>query len=386
MRLLFSTTYGTGHVTPLLPFARAARAAGHDVLLAGPAPIAAVAEREDLPFHLLAWPREDLLDAVRARVAALSGVPRLEAAVRGFFVEGYGAAALPGMLALVETWRPDAILHETAEVAAAVAGDALGVPTIRVGVALATPFEDWWLGMSTDAVDELLRAHGLRPDPGGARAARVPLFTQAPAALDRGQGPVPAHVERFRAGEGAGPKPPPAHDLRPYVPVSFGTAVPVDGHYPGLYRAALDALAGLPIRVVMTTGRQADPAALGTLPSNVRVAPWVPMDALLAGARAFVTHGGAGTTLAALAAGVPMAFLPVSADQPLNAQLVAAHGAGLVCEDGPAGLRAAVEAILADDRHARAARAIGEEVAALPPVADAVGRIEDRAAALSATR
>src|SRR3954471_15182036 len=38
MRVLFVTTQGLGHAMPLLPFAGAARDAGHDVVLAGPAP------------------------------------------------------------------------------------------------------------------------------------------------------------------------------------------------------------------------------------------------------------------------------------------------------------------------------------------------------------
>ena len=36
MRVLFSSTRGTGHFRPLLPFMDAFRRAGHDVLAAGP--------------------------------------------------------------------------------------------------------------------------------------------------------------------------------------------------------------------------------------------------------------------------------------------------------------------------------------------------------------
>jgi UDP:flavonoid glycosyltransferase YjiC (YdhE family) len=378
MRLLFSTTHGLGQALPLMPFARAARRAGHDVLLAGPPPIAALAEREELAFHALAWPDEAVLEQARARVAALQGMERIEAAVGGLFVGAYGAAAVPGMLELVESWRPDAILHETAEVSAPIAGDVHRVPTVRVGVALATPYEDWWLRMSADALDAVRAKMGLRLDPGAARAARTPLFTQVPAVLDVHQGEVPATVQRFRAED-----PTVASDLgdrRPLVPISFGTMVPADGHYPGLYRAAIDAVAGLPVSVLVTIGREVDPAALGPLPENVRIEPWVPVAELVAGAAAFVTHGGAGTTLAALAAGVPMVVLPISADQPLNARLVAAHGAGLALGDVTE-IGAAVELLLADGHYGDAARAIAAEIAALPPVDDAAAAIEDLATA-----
>jgi UDP:flavonoid glycosyltransferase YjiC (YdhE family) len=386
MRLLFSTTHGLGHAMPLMPFARAARAAGHDVLLAGPPPIAALAEREGLDFHALAWPDDAALAQVRARLATRQGMERIEVAISELFVGAYGAAALPGMLELVETWRPDAILHETAEAAAPVAGDVYRVPTVRVGVALATPYEEWWLSMSAAALDAVRAKLGLRLDPDARRAARTPLLTQAPAILDARQGPPPAIVHRFRAADTAAVAP--DADPRPLVPISFGTIVPTDGHYPGLYRAAIDAVAELPVRVLVAVGPQADPAALGTLPENVRVERWVPMADALARAAAFVTHGGAGTTLAALAAGVPMAVLPISADQPLNARLVAAHGAGLALEGGvaeAAALGGLVEELLRDRRYGDAARGIAAEIAALPPVDAAVDTIEELAAAGVAT-
>jgi UDP:flavonoid glycosyltransferase YjiC (YdhE family) len=383
MRLLFSTTHGTGHVTPLLPYMHAARAAGHDVLLAGTPPIAPIAEREGLPYRALTWPRQDVLDTARARIAEQEGLPRMQAAAGELFIGAYAAAALPDLLELVEVWRPDVVVHETAEAAAALAADTYNVPAVRVSVALATPFETFWMGLGADALDALRATHGLRPDPGAQRLARTPMFTQAPAALDRGQGETPDGVRRFRVHDTAASAGPrlrrPDGDPRPLVPISFGTVVPVDGHYPSLYRAAVDAIASLPIRAVVTIGRQVDPAQLGPVPANVRVATWVPMDELLAEAAALVTHGGTGTTLAALAYGVPMAVVPVTADQPLNARLMADHGAGIALE-GPDAvadeLRDAVLGLLDDPRHAEVARTLADAIADLPPVAEAIDAIE----------
>ncbi|WCB92345.1 L-demethylnoviosyl transferase [Baekduia alba] len=393
MRLLLTSTHGMGHAMPLMPFARACRDAGHDVLLAGPHPIAEVAAREGLTYQRLPWPDEERLAAVRRLVAARQGMARVKTAMSDLFVRTYARAALPGTLALVEDWRPDAILHETAEASALIAGDALGVPTLRVGVALATPYEEWWLSMTTEALDEVRAEAGLTPDPGALRAAQTPVLTQVPAALDAYQGPPPAHVHRYRdehVGAALAPGLESSFDHyawpdpdAPLVPISFGTMVPTDGHFPSLYRAAIDAVADLPIRVLVTVGRHADPATLGPLPANVRAERWIPMADVLPHAAAFVTHGGAGTTLAALAAGVPMALLAISADQPLNARLVARLGAGLALEGGPGqapALGALVKALLDDDRHAAAARRIADEIAALPPIAAAVGEIEGRAA------
>ena len=88
----------------------------------------------------------------------------------------------------------------------------------------------------------------------------------------------------------------------------------------------------------MTVGRGTDVAALGPLPENVRAEGWVPQDAVLARAAAVVGHGGYGTTLGALAHGVPLAVLPLfSSDQWHNAERVAGLGAGIALPGAPRG-------------------------------------------------
>ena len=74
------------------------------------------------------------------------------------------------------------------------------------------------------------------------------------------------------------------------------------------------------------------------------------------------------TTLAALAAGVPIAFRPQFVDGPANAQRVADLGAGIVATD----LATAVEELLGDRAYRDAAERIAGEMRALPPVDDAV--------------
>ena len=92
-----------------------------------------------------------------------------------------------------------------------------------------------------------------------------------------------------------------------------------------------------------------------------------------------VCHGGSGTTIGALAAGVPLVVMPLFADQPMNARRVAAIGAGLAVGapdrgeppvDAPT-LRAAIERVLADDGFRRGAEAVADEMRSLPG-ADAV--------------
>lgn len=77
----------------------------------------------------------------------------------------------------------------------------------------------------------------------------------------------------------------------------------------------------------------------------MRVERHVPLADVLPRCAAVVTHGGSGTVVAALAAGVPCVVLPMGADQPWNADRVAALGTGLVLDAvtaAPAAVRAAL--------------------------------------------
>jgi UDP:flavonoid glycosyltransferase YjiC (YdhE family) len=89
-----------------------------------------------------------------------------------------------------------------------------------------------------------------------------------------------------------------------------------------------------------------------------------------------VCHGGSGTVTMGLAGGVPMAVLPLFADQPWNAERVDALGAGIDLGGGPAGiagLREAVVRLTGDPSYRSSAQRIAAEMRALPPVDAAVG-------------
>ena len=54
----------------------------------------------------------------------------------------------------------------------------------------------------------------------------------------------------------------------PLVYVSFGSVTGSVGHFDAVYPAVVEALADLPVRVLLTTGSGFDPARLGPLPAN----------------------------------------------------------------------------------------------------------------------
>jgi MGT family glycosyltransferase len=128
---------------------------------------------------------------------------------------------------------------------------------------------------------------------------------------------------------------------RPLVLVTTSSEFQDDGR---LVRTALTALADEDVDVVATLPAQ-DPAAIGEVPHNARVLPFVPHAALLERAAVAITHGGMGATQKALARGVPVCAVPFGRDQLEVARRVEVSGAGTrlpVRRLSPERLRAAV--------------------------------------------
>src|SRR6185312_15931894 len=163
----------------------------------------------------------------------------------------------------------------------------------------------------------------------------------------------------------------------PLVYVTFGSVAGSLPPFAGVFREALDALADLDLRVVMTVGRGFDLEGLGPLPDNAHVLPWVPQQDVLAHAAAMIGHGGFGTTMGALAAGVPQAVVPLfSSDQVVNGEHVAAVGAGCTTGLGePEAMERAVAQLprlVEEPTHAASARRIAAALRELPRHAEAV--------------
>ncbi|GAA4901709.1 glycosyltransferase [Actinomycetospora succinea] len=152
-----------------------------------------------------------------------------------------------------------------------------------------------------------------------------------------------------------------------------------------IFDVALEAVADLPARVLLTTGHGIEDGRLAAPGPHVHVERWVPQADVLASASVVVCHGGSGTTLGALAAGVPLVITPLFADQPENARRVAEIGAGVrvgprdpgapTSAIDPADLRRAITDVLADPAPAAVARRVAAEIDALPPADDAVAVI-----------
>jgi UDP:flavonoid glycosyltransferase YjiC (YdhE family) len=149
----------------------------------------------------------------------------------------------------------------------------------------------------------------------------------------------------------------------PWVLLSLSTTV--QGQVAALPRM-LDAVASLPVRVLLTLGG-AVPTTAVDAPANVTVRAFVAHDLVLPHMAAVISHGGLSTITAALAAGVPLVCIPQGRDQPDNAARVVASGAGLaVAIDAPAAeIAAALEAVLANPAARRAAERFAAVISGL---------------------
>ncbi|HTJ37265.1 MAG TPA: glycosyltransferase [Dactylosporangium sp.] len=239
-------------------------------------------------------------------------------------------------------------------------------------------------------IDRIRAAAGLGraavAGPDGLYSPHLVLAQGAPG-LDYPRSDLPAHVHYVGrlAPPPAGPGERPAWwaDLaaaraegRPVVHVTQGT-LDVDPN--DLLRPALEGLADAPVLVVCTTGG-APTDVLGALPDNARAAAFLPHDELLPLVSVFVTNGGWGGALGALAAGVPMVVAGATLDKPEVARRVAWSGAGVDLRTGtprPDRVRAAVTRVLGEPRMRERAAEVGAALTAAGGVPRAADLVEE---------
>ena len=372
-----ATTAGAGHLGPLLPFGAACRRAGHDVVVAAPAEFVPSVERAGLA----GWPLASVAIGEDERAAVFARLPELPYDEANLLVisEIFGridtGAMLDTMLDAVGQWAPDLVLRETNEYSSWLAAEAIGVAHARVGIGL-TWVEAVAPAAVAEAVAPLRSRLGLHADSEGAAMTRSPLFTLTPVSLEDPGRPTVAVSARVRDAEAPARDPNAiATEEDPLVYVTFGTVAPAMGPLLPLLGELVSAVAALPVRVLVSVGDKVDPASVGEFGPNVRVEGWVAQSEVVATASAVVCHGGYGTVLGAMGVGVPVVAVPLFADQPYNAERLAAIGAGLAVQPGEGlGERcsAAVARVLDDPAIRSAAAGVAREIASLPSVDDLV--------------
>lgn len=385
VRVLISTTANVGHFEPLVGIARACRDAGHQVRVAAPRSFATTVTRTDFPFEPFDDAPPELIGPVMGRLPALSFEEANATVVREVFGRIDAQAALPALTTAIETWRPDVIVREPAELGSLAAAERSGIPQVQVAIGM-TEMVRQFAELLIEPLTELARVAGLPDDSLNCALNAVPMLSSVPEDLDRaGDSEFSEDQVTYRYRDqlpAPSMTPLPTWDdpALPLVYVTFGSVTGSLPPFAGVFRQALDGLAELPIRVFMTVGRQVDIAGIGPLPANARVEHWWPQSDVLAEAALVLGHGGYGTTMGAITAGVPQVVAPIfTTDQAVNARHVAAVGAGRAASPGPDVVARACHElpdVLADPNYRHRAAAVAETIAALPSAVDTVPVIE----------
>jgi UDP:flavonoid glycosyltransferase YjiC (YdhE family) len=330
MRLLFGSWPGYGHLLPMAPLIRAAREAGHDVVVSSGADLAGLIGRLGAPAH-----RSGVtLAESYARMPDHRTVSELPPAEQPVFAARhlFGAGAVDrarDVLELLETWRPDLVVHDTLELGSATAAVRHGIPQVTHGYGPMTPGTPDFAA----AIGSALTAAGL-PDPIPAVFA-APYLDVCPPGL-RGTEPNPwRDVRPLRPSPGE-TEPDATVQLGlselPHPRTVYVTLGTVMNQAPAVFRAVIEGCTRQPVNLVVTTGPGFDPEVLGPLPPTVRLAPYVPQGAVLPHCQAVVSHAGAGTMLGALCHGLPQLCLPQGTDQPFNTAALLPTGAALALQ------------------------------------------------------
>lgn len=234
---------------------------------------------------------------------------------------------------IVAAEKPDAILVDAMFPAALDVAPSFGVPTTVFCHTFLWRQFDAWQGIMTK-LGELRAAAGFAalPDMQTLWKAQTRMIVTSVADFD--DAPLPGwdhvtHVGPVLDNETPAQSidlPWAEDDTTPLVLVSYTTT---ELGAPDKVQTALDGLADLDARIVMTTSMAIDPADL-TIPANAHVVRYADHNAILAHAALCVTHGGHGTMMRAFKYGVPMVVIPgFPHDQAPNAAMVEKMGAGL---------------------------------------------------------
>jgi UDP:flavonoid glycosyltransferase YjiC (YdhE family) len=382
VRFLFTFAGGSGHFEPLLPLAHAAVAAGH--LVAFAARPWMVPKVEALGLAAFPAGSDTGLTPVRRPLLPLDN-EREERDFREGFARRNARERLADLLPLCTDWRPDLIVWEDTDFGAAVAAERLGLPHASVNVLISGSFAR--PEVVTEPLHELRAENGLPPDPDLVMLNRYLVLSPLPARFRDPAFPLPATARTFRSFT---VEPLEANAVPPWganpggAPTVYFTLGTIYNMESGdLFQRVLAGLRDLPIHLIVTVGRDFDPAELGPQPANVHIERYIPQARVLPHCRMVVSHGGSGSVTGALAHGLPMVLIPMGADQPYNAARCAALGVAQVLDPvaaTPEMVREAASAVLSKPGYRQAAERLRDEIAALPDPAEAVALLEQLAA------
>lgn len=374
MRILFAFAGGSGHLDPLVPIARAARAAGHTVAFTGKG---SIVSGIDVPGASV-FPSGPDTPPERLPLREVD-TEREDRDLRDGFSDRLARDRSAAVLTLCEDWRPDVIVCDETDFGSMVVAERQGLPYASVLVVAAGSF------VRHEVVAEPLHGvraeHGLPADPELRMLRRYLVLSPLPPGFRDPSFPLPDTAHSYRSlplvAAGSVPPWPVARPGAPIVYCTLGTVFNLESG--DLFDRVLAGLGDLPVNVLVTVGRAIDPGELGQLPKHIHAERYMPQAAVLPHCSAVVSHGGSGSVVGALAHGLPMVVLPMGADQPLNAARCEELGVGRALDAvgaTPEMIGEAAWAVLSQPAYRAAAAGFEAEIAALPGPDHAVSLLE----------
>jgi UDP:flavonoid glycosyltransferase YjiC (YdhE family) len=391
VRILFTFTGGSGHFLPAVPVARAALAQGHEVLFSCQQAMldsvaAAGFHAVDSGGRTITSPdfRGPLLPADRGHEANV---------IRSFFADRVARERAGRLIPIATDWRAEVIVRDEIDFGAAVAAERLGLPHVCVIVlaagGLISP------ALVAEPLNALRSEHGLPADPQLAMLHPYLTLAPVPPTYRTPDDPLPATARHIRPAaldtRSSADTPDPstlrtldwlaARPGRPTIYFTLGTIFHQESG--DLFPRILAGLTSLDANIVVTVGREIDPAELGPQPGTVHIERFIPQNALLPHCDAVVSHAGSGSVIGALAFGVPLVLLPMGADQPLNADRCDALRVAEVLDPitaDPAAVFAAVTSVLTNPAFRAVAGHLRDEAAAQPTADTAAAWVANLAA------
>ncbi|MFV2109783.1 nucleotide disphospho-sugar-binding domain-containing protein [Micromonospora sp. LOL_015] len=363
MKLFFMPGPAKSNVFGLGSLAVAARVNGHDVILASTAEATAAATTIGLPAMTTSG-----LSLTQLMTTDRAGnplrIPTDEADLPIFVGNMFGrlaAVSLGPTRELVTRWRPDVLVSGPHAYTGPLLAAEFGLPCVR-HLLTGTPADRE--GTHPGVEDEL------RPELDALGLDRIPNFDLAIDIFPASIRPVGRPVQPMRWT--------PTNEQRPVEPwmvtpgqrrrvllTAGSLATPTHGI--DLLRTLVAALAGLDVELIVAAPDQV--GALLREEPGVTDAGWVPLDMVLPTCDLIVHHAGTMTALTALQAGVPQLIIPQDRRFVDWANMLASKDVAITLPPGgdtPDTLARAARVLLTEPLHAAAARAMADEIAAMP--------------------
>jgi len=358
----------------MLALAEGLTHAGHDVAFATAADFCPHIERTGFAAFPAGLPLSRQISEARRAYPeqdALVAMERFEQFVPRMLGGVAAPARVVDLVPLVETWKPDLLMHDETEFAGPVAAAVAGIPWADQSVGIMRPKAMARLAGQT--MGPLCEQYGVDIGPFGGMY-RYLYIDVAPPSL---QSPEIADVPVAHAVQNATVEPGAEGDVlpdwvhhlpadRPVVYVSLGTVF--NARARNVFASVLEGLQFEPVTAILTVGTDNDPDDFGPQPEHIHVERFIPQSLLLPFCDAVVNQGGT-AILPILAQGLPLLVLPQGANQFHNAEACLAAGVGrrlLPGEVTPDAVRRDVEALLRDSDLRVAAQKVQAELAAMP--------------------